>query len=1386
MLQTYSNLIAKKTLFANLPTFTFLVILFAMFALPTSAQEPVVIVEPLIKTKWGQGGVFNDMFPKNNDGNNVLAGCGNVAWAQMIAYHKYPARGVGESGPTKVRGLAVPSVNFEIDYDWDNILDTYTSSATEQQRNAVATLMYHVGAARDGSGKSNQGQMVNVFGYDKSIQYLQRRFYTDNEWEAIIKQQLDLGLPVYYHGTDPGSDHAFIVDGYDNAGNFHINWGWGGSSDGWNSLNNLRGNKKWSNNNSMTINMMPNQGGVAVPYEMALVNFSVNKTSVSQNELFTAKAQARNLSTFDTFNGGRYGLALVDAGNNIVAIIADINAVARAPMTNSSHFEVNSFVPETVPPGKYKLRVAVKPTDGDWKVITKSAIRDGIHSAFDFTVTPYQGTTPGGGYGLALTNFSTERTYANHGESTSFTVNYRFRNITSEQFPSGQAGAALVDDSGNIVAVIGTRDAGSLAAGSTGSARTLTSTVPATVEPGVYHLRIVNRLNANDPWRIATLSLPNIPNSIEFGIIKPGNTGMIAFASDDGNGTVRASVDGDDIASGDLVVLGKKVILRAIPDDNHHIVGWTVNGVAVLGNATETLEITAIRAATIVKAMFIENDFYYNVSSYANATEDVVIDVNSNFTLDSLVNIPMPATTDITLTIRSANAATPATLLRGAEGNLFTVPNGAKLILENIIIQGALKDKVIDDGNDDENIIIGGDEDGDDDSDDGSKAIISSLVRINAGGAFVINDGAVLRNNESFTGGGLYVNGGAFTMNGGEISNNAVNSLGGGLYINDGTFTMNGGKIIGNITGKNGGGVNINSGTFTMTGGEISGNTARSGGGGVNINSGTFTMTGGEIIGNTAGDGGAVHMTSGNFIMESGVIGNNTSADGGGGLDVSGSSTVFTMKGGKIVGNTATNNGGGMALWSNAKFNMEGGEFSGNTSGTDGAGMSVSGASTVFTMTGGKITGNTANTNGGGVRISSGTFTMTGGEISGNTAVADGGGIRLSGGKFTMNDGKIIGNTALDGGGMDISGSSTTVTMNGGEISGNVATKIEGNTDAGRGGGMTVWSSAKFTMNGGKITGNVAGVNAGGTYVSGTNTVFTMKGGEIIGNTAPVGNGINRASGTVNLNGGVVIGTGANMAAVVSGTHNLNKGEGTPNNAVIFAWNKPAGEDPYIYEQGTSTNLTVSAGATAVWENKDDKIGILYKNTDNEGFMEIVGITLITRDNIDIALAKEIIENSDFGSVSQETLNTQEEAKLHVEKIIAELELNGVDATVADGIFTEASDGTNGSYTFTVKLNKGAGIEQVTETLTLTIIAAPYGTPAILPQLAKTTIQASSANKTIILQNLPANAKVEVYNLQGKRIYSANHENPKILKVGVQTGVYIVKAGYQTLRVAVR
>ncbi|MCL2208283.1 MAG: InlB B-repeat-containing protein, partial [Fibromonadales bacterium] len=100
--------------------------------------------------------------------------------------------------------------------------------------------------------------------------------------------------------------------------------------------------------------------------------------------------------------------------------------------------------------------------------------------------------------------------------------------------------------------------------------------------------------------------------------------------------------------------------------------------------------------------------------------------------------------------------------------------------------------------------------------------------------------------------------------------------------------------------------------------------------------------------------------------------------------------------------------------------------------------------------------------------------------------------------------------------------------------------------------------------------------------------------------------------------------------------------------------------------------------------------------------------------------------------------------------------------------------------------------QPVTETGTVLSVAhtlyakwSSNSTPIRIPQLAAHSVNATAIGKNIVLQNLPQNAKVQVYSLNGKQIYSANPENLKILEIGVQTGVYIVKVNKQILQVAV-
>ena len=246
-----------------------------------------------------------------------------------------------------------------------------------------------------------------------------------------------------------------------------------------------------------------------------------------------------------------------------------------------------------------------------------------------------------------------------------------------------------------------------------------------------------------------------------------------------------------------------------------------------------------------------------SIATYDTATVNVIINVMAPLNIDTLLIIP--ANAGRTLTIRSENALNPVTLTRDRVGNLFTVNNNATLILENITINGGRPNN-------------GG----------------GSLVRVNSGGTLVVDNGAILQNNNSAwaIGGGVYVSdGGTFTMTGGEISGNNSNSASGGVFVNSGgTFTMNGGKISQNSSIGAGGGVFVSANsTFTMNGGEISGNSSASsldGGGGVFVSGGgIFTMNGGEISKNTSNSAGSgVLVNSGSTFRLGGtaVISGNT------------------------------------------------------------------------------------------------------------------------------------------------------------------------------------------------------------------------------------------------------------------------------------------------------------------------------------------------------------------------------------------------------------------------------------------------------------------------------------------------------------------------------
>ena len=249
------------------------------------------------------------------------------------------------------------------------------------------------------------------------------------------------------------------------------------------------------------------------------------------------------------------------------------------------------------------------------------------------------------------------------------------------------------------------------------------------------------------------------------------------------------------------------------------------------------------------------------------------------------------------------------------------------------------------------------------------------------------------------------------------------------------------------------------------------------------------------LDGNKIG-GGVVVANGGSFTMNSNTTIQNSYATVtgnviGGGVYVQGGS--FTMNSGTIRDNMAIFYGGGVLADNGSTFTINGGEISGNATDAEGGGVSIRGSST-FTMNGGVIRNNTAPNYGAGVYILSSPFTMTDGAISGNTSDY-GGGLHMNGGSFVMTGGKINDNTAITGGGGIYVSNNNTLTLDGGEISGNSAV---------RGGGVYT-DESEFTVLNGEISGNTAEFSGGGVYI--TSSTFTMGGGAISGNTAKSSNG---------------------------------------------------------------------------------------------------------------------------------------------------------------------------------------------------------------------------------------------------------------------------------------
>jgi hypothetical protein len=199
-------------------------------------------VEPLTDALFSQNNGWNAFCPNDPASANgkTPVGCGGTALAIVMHYWKFPYHAQGSSS-YKHQKYGALAVDFsKAIYNWDKMSSTVPDAYNTQ-------LLYHCAIALKTRFDSTTSSTFNLecvtyalkqfFGYSKSLYAMEKSKTTPELWNALIKAEIKAGRPVIYTGYSK-TGHDFIVDGCKGE-YFHINWGWGGNSNGYFLLDNL-------------------------------------------------------------------------------------------------------------------------------------------------------------------------------------------------------------------------------------------------------------------------------------------------------------------------------------------------------------------------------------------------------------------------------------------------------------------------------------------------------------------------------------------------------------------------------------------------------------------------------------------------------------------------------------------------------------------------------------------------------------------------------------------------------------------------------------------------------------------------------------------------------------------------------------------------------------------------------------------------------------------------------------------------------------------------------------------------------------------------------------------------------------------------------------------
>ena len=336
------------------------------------ATEAWPAIKPMTTTKWFQQAPYNDLLPSDEVTGHNPAGCMTIATAQVVNYW---AKKTGKPAKTLKPIPAYTTETYKMaieelpvtDFDWTKMRNAYDETSAEADKAEVAKLIKYCAYANQSDftpivtgGKivAIPNTLIEYFGFDNTANVQMHDMFSHADWSLMIYNELKNQRPVIYGASMTEitiAGHAFVIDGYDGDEMFHINFGWGGKSDGYYRLSVLdchnRDNKdapvspsSFTSSQSAVFGV---QIGVSTPAEL-LFSTLVWRVKVADNSV-TASCINLMGGTSNTFE---FGLAYLDESGTLETIVTKEEEV---PMDMAFREVSYTVQPTDKPQGTYKI-----------------------------------------------------------------------------------------------------------------------------------------------------------------------------------------------------------------------------------------------------------------------------------------------------------------------------------------------------------------------------------------------------------------------------------------------------------------------------------------------------------------------------------------------------------------------------------------------------------------------------------------------------------------------------------------------------------------------------------------------------------------------------------------------------------------------------------------------------------------------------------------------------------------------------------------------------------------------------------------------------------------------------------------------------------------------